>query len=1308
LNARERLFARLHEATFADERRLRERIRRLGRNASSDALNNLVAEVERAIEARKARAASKPSFTYPPELPVSARAEEIADTIRKHSVVIVSGETGSGKTTQLPKICLDAGRGERGLIGHTQPRRIAARAVASRIAHELKTSLGTAVGYKVRFTDRTSPGAYVKVMTDGILLAETQGDRELSRYDTIIVDEAHERTLNIDFLLGYLQRLLARRDDLRVVITSATIDAERFARHFATANGPAPVISVSGRTYPVEVRYRPLAGGDAEADDEEPLEEAIAATAEELWRESPGDILVFLPGEREIRETADVLRRALARRPYAHAMEILPLYARLSVDEQQRVFGPSQGRRIVLATNVAETSLTVPGIRYVIDSGLARVRRYSVRNKTTLLLIEKIAQASANQRAGRCGRVQHGICVRLYAEDDFTARPAHGDPEILRSSLASVILQMTSLALGEVSAFPFLDPPTPRAINDGYQLLQELDAVDAARALTPRGRELAKLPLDPRIGRIVLAGRDERCLAEMLVIASALSVPDPRERPLERAQAADQAHLAFRDERSDFLSLIALWEFFDSPTQKALSHRKRVDACRAHFVSFLRMIEWRDIHSQLVAVLREAGFTVDTQLPQKIDAARYATIHRALLAGLLGNIGTRSEPQATLGGEYDGARGIRFFLHPGSGLAKKPPKWVLAAELTQTTRLFARCAARIDPLWIEAVAGDRVTRDYFDAHWDATRGEVIASERIQLYGLTLVPRRPVVYGPVAPVASREIFIREGLVEDALNVNAPFALHNRALVADIAALEQKARREDVLVDPEAIAAFFAERIPVDVHSRATFERWRKSAERVDPKVLFLTREVLMRRGAGEVTEALFPDTLHIAGSDFPLKYRFAPGHPLDGLTLSVPLSRLNQVDDAVLSWLVPGLIREKVTLLLRALPKAQRNRLVPLPDTVTDFLSRAHDHDQSVAAALHGYLTARLGESPTLAELNAVEMPPHLRINVRVVDAAGDELAMDRDLQALQPRLREAAQLSFAAEQPALERRGLRQWDFGELPESLAMRRDGGRVVGYPALVDEDDGVALQLFDTREAAERHTREGVKRLIAFEIGDATIRAIANASSWNAIALQLRGAIPAERLRDDVIRAVVDRAFIGEDPLPRDRSAFVAQVKRARARLSAVAEGALRMLAAIAVAHHALSQRLASLPASQRMLAADIRRQRDALVYPGFFSETPWDMLQHIPRYLRALERRIERQPQNPDRDARHAAQLAAWWTRYEKRAAAARRSGHVPPRLAAFRWLLEELRVSLFAQELRTPMPVSLKRIEKAWTDVLRDA
>jgi ATP-dependent helicase HrpA len=1303
----EQLLTRLRDTLYADERQLRRRIER-ARNGRADATEwqRIGSAVDRAVAAHAARIGRKPQIIYPPELPVAQRAADIAYAIRKSPVVIVSGETGSGKTTQLPKICLEAGRGERGLIGHTQPRRIAARAVATRIAQELGTPLGDAVGYKVRFTDKTRPDAFVKLMTDGILLAETQGDRDLSRYDTIIVDEAHERSLNIDFLLGYLKRLLDRRRDLKVIITSATIDAERFARHFATPTGPAPVIAVSGRTYPVEIRYRPLRTGDAEADDEEELEEAIADAVETLWRDAPGDVLVFLPGEREIRETADVLRRALARRPYANAVEILPLFSRLSVDEQQRVFAPSRGRRIVLATNVAETSLTVPGIRYVIDSGLARVKRYSVRNKTTLLAIEKIAQASANQRAGRCGRVANGICVRLDGDDDYAARPAHADPEILRSSLAAVILQMASLALGDVAAFPFVDPPPPRAITDGYQLLQELDAVDDARALTPLGRELAKLPLDPRIGRIVLAARETGCLAEILVIASALSVPDPRERPLERAQAADQAHLQFRDDRSDFLSLIALWEFFDSPAQKALSHRKRVDACRAHFVSFLRMLEWRDVHAQLVAVLNDAGWTIDAKLPPTIDVARYATIHRALLAGLLGNIGVKSEPAATLGGRYDGARGIHFFLHPGSGLAKKPPKWVLAAELTQTSRLFARCAGRIEPDWIEAVAGNRVTRDHFDAHWDEARGDVIAAERVQLYGLTLIARRPVAYGRIAPAEARDVFIREALVGDRLGIDAPFVRHNRALIEDVGGLEHKARREDVLVDEDTIAAFYAERIPDGMFSRAAFEKWRAADERSSPRRLFLTRDALMRHAATSVTEALYPPTLHIAGGDFPLDYRFAPGHPLDGLTLSLPLARLNQVDSAALSWLVPGMIREKVTLLIKALPKTWRNRLIPVSDTVTEFLERPRNESASLEDALHDYIAKRLGDAPAAATLTATELPAHLRVNVRVVDAAGDEIAMDRDVGALQQRLREAAQLSFAAEGPAFERTDLRQWDFGELPRTLAIARGSERITGYPALVDAADSVTLTLLDTEAAAEAATRRGVTRLIGIELGDAPLRPLRNAPAWTTIGLQLRGAMALDALRDDAVAAVIDRAYIGDDPLPRDRNAFVAQVRRARARIPAVIDGLLRLVTAIAADYQALTQTLAAMTGSQRMLVAEIRAQRDALVHAGFLAATPWESLHHVPRYLQAMLRRIQRYGQNPERDARHASQIDAWWSRYRERRAADERSGRASPRLAAFRWLIEELRVSLFAQELRTPMPVSFKRLEKAWLDIER--
>jgi ATP-dependent helicase HrpA len=1293
----------LNDALTLDAARLAVRIERARKGRAPPAeWAKITAELDRSAARRAVRAARKPRSSVLPELPVSPRADEIAAAIRAHPVVIVCGETGSGKTTQLPKICLAAGRGERGLIGHTQPRRIAARAVATRIAQELGTAVGEAVGYKVRFTDHTQPDAYIKLMTDGILLAETQGDRALAAYDTIIVDEAHERSLNIDFLLGYLKDLLPRRPDLRVIITSATLDADRFAQHFAHNGRRAPVIEVSGRLYPVDVRYRPLKSGGEEADDEEELEEAIVAAAEDLWREGPGDILVFLPGEREIRETGDLLRRGLARRPYASALEILPLYARLSVNEQQRVFAPSAGRRLVLATNVAETSLTVPGVRYVIDPGLARIKRYSLRNKTTLLQIEKISQAAARQRAGRCGRVADGICVRLYDEKDFGARPAYTDPEILRSSLASVILRMASLELPPPDRFPFVEPPSPRAIADGYQLLQELDAVDAERHLTERGRELARLPLDPRIGRILQAARERGCLAEALVIASALAVPDPRERPLERQQAADQAHLRFRDERSDFLSLVALWEFFADALSEKTTHRKLVERCRAQFVSYLRLREWRDVHQQLEAELEEAGWQWQRTLPETIDTARYAALHKALLAGLLGNIGMKADDDEA----YQGARGVRFHLHPGSGIARKGAKWVLAAELTETTRLYARCAAKIEPDWIEEVAGPRVTRDYFDPHWEERRGEVVGSERVSLYGLTLVARRPVSFGRIDPVSARDVFIREALVTGALATKAPFLAHNRRLVAEVGELEHKARRQDVLVDDETIAAFYAERLPPDVWSLATFERWRTAAEARDPALLRLTREYLMRHAALQVTEALFPETIAMAGSTLPLKYRFEPGHPFDGVTMTVPLALLNQLDDARLSWLVPGMIRDKVTAYLKGLPKAWRNRLIPLPEVVTSFLTSVPAGQAPLEAALRDYLEARLGDAVSADVIGAVEIPAHLRFNVRVVDAGGSELAAGRDLKALRAQLGEAAQLSFAAAGPAFEKDGLRAWDFGDLPETLTIARHGTRLTGYPALVDDGASVSLTLLDTREAAELATREGVVRLIRLQLKQVLAQFEKGAPGFAQAALALKTTVATDTLLSDVLHAIADRAFIGDDPLPRNERAFAEQVKRARTRLPAVAEGAFRLLSTIAAEHHALSQRLAAAPPAHARFVATLRAERDALVYPGFFSATPWAQLNHLPRYLKTLERRLARHLQRPDRDAHHAEKLALWWGRYRERAEREGAGGRVSGRLAAFRWLLEELKVSLFAQELKTPFPVSWKRVEKAWAELSR--
>ena len=1281
-------------------------MRRIRQDKPAD-LQKLQNEIAQSAAKRETRARQKPTFHYPEALPVSQRAGEIEALIRAHQVVIVCGETGSGKTTQLPKICLAAGRGEAGLIGHTQPRRMAARAVATRIAEELNTPLGEAVGFKVRFTDNTRPEAYIKLMTDGILLAEAQHDPWLSHYDTIIVDEAHERSLNIDFLLGYLKQLLAKRPDLKLIITSATLDADRFARHFGTATSPAPIVEVSGRTYPVDIRYRPL-GRESDvgenADDEEGMEDAIADTVEELWRAGSGDILVFLPGEREIRETADVLRRALQQRPYSSRMELLPLYARLSVGDQQRIFSKSEGRRIVLSTNVAETSLTVPGIRYVIDAGLARVKRYSLRNKTTLLRIEKISQAAANQRAGRCGRIEAGICVRLYSEEDFQTRPEYTDPEILRSSLASVILQMVALKLGQAESFPFVDAPGSRAIADGYQLLRELGAVEVDGSLTPTGYELARLPLDPRIGRIVLAAREKNCLPEALVIASALSVPDARERPLDKQQAADQAHLRFRDERSDFLSLVTLWEFFIGLSEEKLSHRKTVERCRAQFVNHLRLREWRDVHQQLVNTLKEAKWQWDEALPKASTPERYRALHEALLTGLLSNIGTKSDESD----DYLGARGVRFFAHPGSGV-KKGGRWLLAAELTETSRLYARCVAKIEPEWIEAVAADRVNRDYFNPSWDEKRGEVTGFERVQLYGLTLVARRPVSFSRVDPQAAHEVFVREALVPGNLRTKGAFLAHNRQLIEDVTELEHKARRQDVLVDDETMAAFYFERVPNEVNSLASFERWREESERREPQRLFLTRELLMRHAARWVTEDLFPETFEVQGNALPLKYRFEPEHPLDGLTLTAPLTLLNQIDAARMSWLVPGMVRDKITWYFKALPKAQRNRLVPLPEAVTAFLEAMPFGESSLSAALSAWFEKTYGGALDTSGWKDEDLPPHLRVSYEVIDADGALLAQSRDLLRLRQELKEMAQVSLRAgvsekHGPSLEKHGLTHWNFGELPEALAFTNQGQKLTAYPALVDEGNSVALLLRDTQEAALQDTRVGIVRLIRLALKDLLARWEKQPPGFQQPALQLKPLIPTDRLLTDILDAVCDRAFIGDDALPRNEKAFNEQVKRARTRFAAVAESAFRLLAEIAAEHQQLTGRMNSASGALSRLVQELKAQRDALLYPGFFSATPWAQLTHLPRYLKAMDRRLAKYPERVARDQKHGAQLLVYWQQYQERLARDKKERVHDSQIEAYRWLLEELRVSLFAQELKTPMPVSFQRVEKAWAAV----
>ena len=1487
----------------------------------------------------------KPEFDN--TLPVHEKLEEIKKAIAENQVTIICGETGSGKTTQLPKICLELGRGAAGLIGHTQPRRLAARSVAERIAEELKSEIGSAVGYKVRFTDHTSRDACVKLMTDGILLAETQTDRYLAAYDTIIIDEAHERSLNIDFLLGYLKQLLPRRPDLKVIITSATIDAERFSQHF---NG-APVLEVSGRTYPVEILYRPLTSKD-EDDAEVELTDAIVDAADELARHGEGDILVFLPGEREIREAAEALRKSTLRRND----EILPLFARLSHAEQHKIFHPSGAkRRIVLATNVAETSLTVPGIKYVIDTGLARVKRYSARAKVEQLHVEKISQAAARQRSGRCGRVSAGVCIRLFSEEDFNSRTEFTDPEIVRSNLAAVILRMAALKLGDVAAFPFLEMPDSRYINDGFQVLLELGAVNDHNGLTKLGEQMARLPIDPKIARILLAAKKHDCMAEILVIASALSIQDPRERPLEARDAAAKAHERFTDKQSDFLAYLNIWDSFQRERDKGLSNKQLVQWCRQYFLSHLRMREWRELHHQLAQTAIEMGLTtkeaafrrppeirqltssesqgdqdLSAKLKQKqldkkqhraqIRAAKeagYEQIHRALLTGLIANVGMKSPD----GNDYTGARGSRFHLFPASALFKAKPKWVMAAELVETTKLYARDVAAIQPEWIEQEAPHLVRYHYFEPHWEQKRGEVIASERVTLYGLTVLPRRPVSYGRIAPEEAREIFIRSALVAQECDLKADFFVHNKKLIKEITELEHKSRKQDVLVDDEALFAFYHERLPdfytadavsdglrptnpqqttpspvgegrgegktvaaqtnfsataasplpnplpqereqsaaistvsddpkaqrlpenslcyangqpillgdrVTIDSKQwhgkivaliaeqqcdpsigsaeewatlqtgvmvqfdeaglvhypdaetadelillaradaadvlksnkhniggvaqamhadskdtdnrvrepsshtlqnvsddtkpkkqpapqkgrlkplplsdirTFQAWLKIAERDNPRLLFLSRDDLMQHAAAHITEEQFPKHWQTADGKFKLSYRFEPHHPLDGVTLTLPLTVLNRISPAALEWLVPGMIREKIQLQIKALPKQIRRICVPVPEFITQFLSQNPDRNAPILPQLAQAIAKTAGDIRILEQINqdewaAFRLPEHCYFNLRIIDDGGQELAMGRDLIQIQQQLGKAAATTFRDNTQEFERDNVTAWDIGTLPESIKFARGKQQLTGYLGLQKEKDGrIALRLFDTSAAAEQAHRLGVIELMKLQLKEQVKDLNKGIQGFTQAAMLLKH-INADTLRDDLTQAVCDRAFIGEDELPRNEKAFKEQIKRARSRLPAVKEALSRYLQETAAAYAELNGKLGKHP-----LTHLLRQRLQTLLAAGFATRTPWAQWPRLPIYLKAMTLRLEKYSSNPARDAAREAdiqELEQMWQ--EKTDGLVKQGLPVSDDLAAFRWMIEELRVSLFAQELKTPYPVSVKRLLKEW-------
>ncbi len=1252
--------------------------------------------LERSRAKRAARLARLPVPSFPEDLPIAQHRDEIARLIREHPVTIVCGETGSGKTTQIPKICLTLGRGAAGLIGCTQPRRIAARSLAHRLAQEIPGTPRGFVGHKIRFQDETRAETVVKVMTDGILLAETQSDRELRAYDTLIVDEAHERSLNVDFLLGYVKRLAKMRPELKVIVTSATIDTDRFSKFF----DGAPVIEVSGRTYPVEVRYRPEFF-EVEDEDDEPVDmnEAIVKAVDELSRASAqGDILVFLPGEREIREAAEALRKG-----HAKNLEILPLVSRLSTEEQDRVFERGAHRRVVLATNVAETSLTVPGIHFVVDTGLARVKRYSPRQKIDQLRIEPISQAAARQRAGRCGRVASGIAIRLFAEEEFSERPEFTTPEILRTSLASVILRMAALELGSIAEFPFIEPPTPRQIEDGYRQLFELGAIDDERNLTPLGKELARLPVDPRIGRLLLASREFNCQAEMVILAAALSIPDPRDRPQALREASDRAHEEFRDDASDFQQLLNLWNFFDNELVHKKSNRKLYETCREHFLSYVRMREWRDLAGQLREMAGEL------KIRENASPATYEQVHRALLTGLIGNVGMK----ALDGDHYHGPRALQFYIWPGSGLKKNRPRWVMAGELQETTRVFARNVARVEPDWIEKAAAHVVERTWVEPHWDKARGEVVAYENVSLFGLVLVARRKVSYGKVDAAKAREIFIEGALVAGEFDSQHPFWIHNRKLIKEIEDLEHRARRPDVLVDDRALFAFYDARLPSDLRDSRSFDTWYRAASAQDPKLLFLARADLMRHGAESITEELFPKQMKIGEAAFPLAYRFEPGHPMDGVTLNVPLALLNQVDEAEVDWLVPGMIREKVGWVMKALPKRIRSQLVPVPEHTTKFLEsprtpRRGDGPGShptVKQAILDYASRITGERLDDSVWSKEDIPPHLLMNVRIMDEAKRELAMGRELPELRKRLGEAASLTLAKAKPGMEREGITAWDFGDLPGQVSFKRGNQTLTGFPALVDEGANVALRLMDTKDKAEAAHRQGVKRLMALDLKEQLRQLDRGLPGFNALALKFNATIPADKLKADLMEAIVDRAFIGEDEVPRTQKAFEEQKKRAKTRLPAVTEGATRYAAAIGEASQKFTQSLAQ-NASLGRVAQEAKGQRERMVYPGFLARTPWERLEHVPRYLNGYALRMQKYRSNPERDQKHAGAVQGLWNNYEARAKADREGGREDARLEEFRWLIEELRISLFAQELRTPFPVSAKRLQKFWDEHLR--
>ncbi|MFA6162935.1 MAG: ATP-dependent RNA helicase HrpA [Methylobacter sp.] len=1276
-----------------DRHVLKRQLDRCRSKKSPEELNVLASRIERSVAARNKRLSSIPPLTFP-DLPVTGKKDDIAKLIQENQVVIVCGETGSGKTTQLPKICLSLGRGAAGFIGHTQPRRIAARTVADRIAEELGEPMGKSVGYKIRFNDKTHAESLVKLMTDGILLAESQNDPYLNQYDTIIIDEAHERSLNIDFLIGYMKWLLPKRPDLKLIITSATIDTERFSTHFNNA----PIIEVSGRTYPVDIRYRPIVpkeevdGEKATDETGDDLQNAILDAVDELYRDLRGDILIFLSGEREIRETTDSLKKH-----HPTQYEILPLYSKLSVSEQERVFKPKGGKlRIVLATNVAETSLTVPGIRCVIDTGHARISRYSHRSKIQRLPIERISQSSANQRAGRCGRVAEGICIRLYSHDDYLARPEFTEPEIMRTNLSAVILQMISLNLGDIEDFPFIEPPEDKMIRDGKTALHEVNALDKSGKLTEVGKQLAKFPTDPKLARMLIAAAHEHCLTEVAIIVSALSVQDPREKPADKMQQADAKHAVFRHPESDFLTILNIWNTYEEQ-KKHLSNSKLRKYCTDNFLSYMRMREWFDIHAQIMQVVKG-----DLKMHPNTDDAGYEKIHRALLPGLLSNIGFRHEQY-----EYLGARGLKFFIFPGSGLHKLKPKWIMAAEQVETSKVYARNVARIEPEWIEQCAEHLVKHNYYDPHWAKKSARCMVSERTLLYGLTLQAGRKIPYDHVDQKAAREIFIRSALVDHDYHSNAPFYVANQKLLEEVGMIQHKGRRVDLVEDEQWLYQFYDNKLPAEIVSGVALDTWRKTAERANPKILFLTKEDLTREQEEDyVNEWDYPDSKKIGNLTIPLQYRFEPGHDEDGVTAIIPVHQLNQVSQTSFDWLVPGLLEEKCIALIKSLPKNIRKHFVPVPETVKQCLEIEPDFKGSLQEWLGNRLRKLTGEAIPLNAWNTEALTDHLRMNFRVIDDQGRLLDYGRDLKKLQ--LKHTAEAGDSFDQIAadeLNYTGCIGWAFDDLPETYQFIQKGQSFVGFPAIIDEGDAVGVRIFDTEQKAALQHQAGLMRLLQLQLRKECTYVTKNMPKSAGAELTYNrlpkhphiGEDVSASYKDDMLYLILHSVFV-EGRTIRTQQAFEQSLQANKGGLISAANEAGKIALEIMELYDAIKTQLNRLNANDP-LAKDINEQLDLMIYAGFIRNTPYQQLKAIPRYLKAVQYRLDKRDNNLQKVQEVSRYATSYWKDVEKKA----KKDEVIPEQDPFRWMLEELRVSLFAQQLKTAYPVSVKRMDKAWDE-----